>query len=782
MSKTRQKPQPEEGDECGDKWNTWNTWIQGFNESETELTSEGLTSLMTQLDAMLMLLSQWDRPLDMSQPSWSCPLLNLLFSLLDLEAITDQRHFYQAHGPQHSVMAMKRRHASSLTPRERHALEELVLDCLTTWLRKATDRVAVFRLWIVILPDSTTNPYERSLLDKLTSLSTSTSLMLRTLNLLQSFVDKAGTYFIHIEKKKGLSCTSFTPLYQNLGDSLARTLFIFNDILADPHGDISLKSQASKTLSHFLKFVPLKKIALEPIITLMDTARRLVSSTNPVSQICGLNLMLHLSLPQDSRVEHREEAISLFGELALRINADMDRNIRYVCLQNLGQLAASEHNNGVIAQLFSEFQCRIISLLNHDDHSLVLHVLRLLKIVAKYDLSHSIPHKAHWAALLKANVVGRIQNRRDSNLESAYCDCLAEIPELIFDGLPPDKQMVLVSFVLSNCRASDQSVSSSCFRCLGVLASFKYSQSDVSFLVDCTQAILDALETNGQGSCSLKNPLINITWALANLSDTLAEIPLSDVGYPWPSVFRLLAKIPALVTPGQSVHVNTKVNCLRAMGCLLRCVNLEELSQLNDEQLTSDMLDIGFKTVLALNQTINQSQVMKVKWNGCYALGHLLRNSGLLRKIGQMEQVMTVMLGLLEHCHNFKVLNTICQSLCYLQTRVDLGIHANEVFLALVQVLDLTLRNDINDGEIAHKMNLTNSIVLALAHLFTLSDGPELVEWNELLSDDQWIVIGHTVSVVRRRLSPEKATLLLDAQSHSSHLASDSVLCRSFAS
>ena len=126
----------------------------------------------------------------------------------------------------------------------------------------------------------------------------------------------------------------------------------------------------------------------------------------------------------------------------------LDNNVRYVALQNLGQLVSV--NFGPIGNNVDVLQASLegVFLLDRDG-SIVLHSLRLFRLLAKHERVPASssgqpppPLMQFWLAFLRPQIFQLIEERGDPTLKAALCDCLSAIGEHVYQHLPLDKRKI----------------------------------------------------------------------------------------------------------------------------------------------------------------------------------------------------------------------------------------------------------------------------------------------------------------------------------------------------
>ena len=643
------------------------------SKRKKSLAAKNATNKTPENDADLLDIPEW-----FDVQKLSNPVLSLCYSLLDLDPITDQRDFVPdllGNGNSNNTQVLTVKYRFTLHPEScRAELEILCLEIIGLFFHQMSDKTALFAHWNIVLPGSSFNPFKVSLLDKVMTRGKDApqgvTLTLRHLAVLQTFVERCGFHFAFVEKRplagRGRGgATGFIPVYQSLGVSLGLAVEKLAQIQARGWVDMSVLSCVTKALVLLTKLVPFQKLeSTRPLEAVLETATSLVDQVNPVSQISGLNLLLAISgVPATHRPITDEDITTLFTHLAFVKKASKDNNVRYVVLQGLCTMVAQNHSLSLSCcrALLSSIDKPFVD----TDNSILLHTLRLFKAIAKVGAETDDAggeHLALWLAILKPQRIQLLEERQEQLLMAAFCDSLAELPENVYVSLPVDKRMLYVTYLLNHTEDPDFNVRNSSMRGLGVLVSFKTSVTDTALLMDCTDRIVPALET----STHCKNFLTNATWALANLSDTLlalagaatsGQLAGGDVGYPMHYVARLMRLTTTILKGKVTAHlVNTKVNCLRSAGCLLMChaafltpgTGLPQDAQTELDEIVRDSLEAVF-------HSIKVSTMMKVKWNGCYALSKIVQNKDLVAKTEIQSQIMDVVRDAMENCENFKV-------------------------------------------------------------------------------------------------------------------------------
>ena len=175
------------------------------------------------------------------------------------------------------------------------------------------------------------------------------------------------------------------------------------------------------------------------------------------------------------------------------------------------------------------------------------------------------------------------------------------------------------------------------------------SQTDVPFLVDCTDRILGALVPRAH-----KNVVMSATWALSNLCDALVVLKEDGSGlleeFPQHELFRL-TEVSSKYVAEEGSHLSIKVNCLRSLGCLLLCTE----SALSDPDVrdSPDVAGTVNDALACVTKCVRSSGSMKVRWNAGYAIGKAIQNGSFSQ--AQYANLLSAIEAAIRGCKNYKV-------------------------------------------------------------------------------------------------------------------------------
>ncbi len=355
----------------------------------------------------------------------------------------------------------------------------------------------------------------------------------------------------------------------------------FHFILRD-FGQPSQVSHASRALVVLFEHVPFHRLENGLLSEVFERLLQPGSITgpraNPVILIAVLQVFAVIVSISPVHQEVKSQFKPLFDWfLSLAFpSADLkgcvDNNIRYVSIQNLGLTAVLDTG---------QFLCKMSTLhplleeaiKSEKDQSVVIHVLRLLKTIGKCGNSMESTMDAEtekrllhfWLGVLKPSLIDSVESRDCPVLKAALCNCIAEIGTS-FAGLPTDRRMLAVTLLLRLCRDQDHRSVTAATRGLGMFVSLPTLQNDVSFLNDSAEIMLEIFHRTGDKQAH-QSVITSCTWALANLSDSLAkhhsQREIDDVFPPY--LVLELMRVAITMAFASSNHMNVRSNSVRSL-------------------------------------------------------------------------------------------------------------------------------------------------------------------------------------------------------------------------
>lgn len=354
-----------------------------------------------------------------------------------------------------------------------------------------------------------------------------------------------------------------------------------------------------------------------------------------------------------------------------------------------------------------------------------------------------------WLEILPV-VVEQIQNSTQSSLlRSVYCDALANIGVHVFERLPRDKHILLIS-VLSGCGCDNENVvQAAAVRALAVYVVFPSLKSNLCLIENTAETIIRLM----------REPILQVrikaSWSLGNITDALlSSSETGDIEQISNDVFERLL-IMCTETADQTDRIRS--NIMRSMGYLLRLIRNEHLEQ-------KKWVDIFLE---ALNKLVanglNKGNV-KVKWNTCYALGTIMKNLDIYNTKSTSQWQIIVypaLCSLIIECQNFKVRTNGTIALSIPSTRQQYGTYFIKIWSSLLKALEKT-EDIINFHEYKHRDDLMDQLCISIAHFIDLIEKDDLLACTNELFPKVDIVHQYWARVINRVL-PEKAAPLLAA-------------------
>ena len=265
---------------------------------------------------------------------------------------------------------------------------------------------------------------------------------------------------------------------------------------------------------------------------------------------------------------------------------------------------------------------------------------------------------------------------------------------------------------------------------------------------------------------------VSASWTLGFIVDALFWLFENDKEayeeYPKHCLIKLLELSSSMA---ESVHNNIclKVNSLRTLGCLLHQFDQDLLNHPNDI-VKANLEDLCLKSVSIVEQNMRQQKktnVMKVRWNACYAASRIVQNKVLENLTNNFEEIINSVLDVLTTCNNFKVQTNAVSVLLKIQDRSVFGRNFDKIITTLFESLEKADQLQEESNESQHKMDLTNNICLALAYLMSFCSKSDVSSLkSELLSCDRLEMLKNIFTLCLRNLSPEKASQFIRTTSH----------------
>uniref|UniRef100_A0A8C2UA23 HEAT repeat-containing protein 6 n=1 Tax=Coturnix japonica TaxID=93934 RepID=A0A8C2UA23_COTJA len=321
-----------------------------------------------------------------------------------------------------------------------------------------------------------------------------------------------------------------------------------------------------------------------------------------------------------------------------------------------------------------------------------------------------------WTMMLNGPLPGALQNSQHATLQTSACDALSSILPEAFSSLQNDQQILCITLLLGLNHSETPLVKAAAVRALGVYILFSCLRQDVMFVADTANAILNSLHD--------KSPSVRAkaAWSLGNLTDTLI-VNMETMGQSFQEEFSdlLLLKMLRSATEASKDKDKVKSNAVRALGNLLHFLQPCHVAHPRFREAIEESLQ-------ALVSTVESEATMKVRWNACYALGNVFKNSALpLGEAAWTTQAYGALSSVVKSCKNFKVRIKSAMALSIPSRRECYG-HTEQfchVWSALVEALQKS--EDTEDFlEFKYSASLRTQICQALLHLLSLATNTDL--------------------------------------------------------
>ncbi|XP_077996052.1 HEAT repeat-containing protein 6-like [Glandiceps talaboti] len=311
-----------------------------------------------------------------------------------------------------------------------------------------------------------------------------------------------------------------------------------------------------------------------------------------------------------------------------------------------------------------------------------------------------------WNKLLGGPAQGLLQNASQNALRSCMCDCLSNVGAPVLEQLSMDKRIMCITLLLGLSNDDDYRVKSSAIRALGVFVVYPCLREDVLFVADTANVILNCLEDN---SVLVR---MKAAWSLGNLSDALVMNKDSgDTDFLQDFSDMLLQRLYTTAIKASEDSDKVKSNGVRAIGNLLRYLKPTTLDKSGFKPLVEQSVQALVKTV--------KGGTMKVRWNACYAVGNMFKNSDLpVGTASWTGDIYDALLGVVADCKNFKVRINAALALAIPTSREKFGTVDQfcKVWKCLVDALEGT--EEVTDfSEFKYRENLRDQLCTTMSQI-----------------------------------------------------------------
>ncbi|XP_008846336.1 HEAT repeat-containing protein 6 [Nannospalax galili] len=321
-----------------------------------------------------------------------------------------------------------------------------------------------------------------------------------------------------------------------------------------------------------------------------------------------------------------------------------------------------------------------------------------------------------WTAMLNGPLPRALQSSEHPTLQASACDALSSILPEAFSSLPSDKQILCITMLLGLNDSKNHLVKAATSRALGVYVLFPCLRQDVIFVADTANAILMSLQDKSL------NVRAKAAWSLGNLTDTLiVNIDTPDPSFQEEFSGLLLLKMLQSAIQASKDKDKVKSNAVRALGNLLHFLQPSHIERPRFAEIVEESIQTLISTV------VNEA-TMKVRWNACYAMGNVFKNTSLpLGTAPWASQAYKALTSVVTSCKNFKVRIRSAAALAIPGKREQYGSleQYTQIWNALVTALQKS--EDTTDFlEFKYCASLRTHICQALIHLLSLASALDL--------------------------------------------------------
>ncbi|XP_075220789.1 HEAT repeat-containing protein 6 [Lycorma delicatula] len=480
-----------------------------------------------------------------------------------------------------------------------------------------------------------------------------------------------------------------------------------------------------------------------------DEFINIMSSAPPISNI-------NLLYTKSTEINLSKNKQSWMIELVIKILNDCSSSVQ-VCVEVWQVIyhMARHHFNFLHLQLSSVIISLQLSLVSSSD-VLQLHAGRALEQIAiPMAATKGIEEECidMWKSLLKGPLLKILQSTLP--LAAVACDCLANIGPNIYQLLPGDVQILIITLLFGCSQHEESSVRASAIRAIGMFLSFPCLMEEEQFVFDVSETVINVI----------KDPVTTVrvkaAWTLGNLTHCLLNSPSAELHYE----VSLEVLFEATLTAVQDTE-NVRVNAIRGLGNIIRLIQPEHLVQPKFKALLE-------KAVTFLTKFAVTGGNMKLRWNACYALSSLLENDAVQGNnlSTWQEPVLNALCTVLVKCNNFKVRVNASAALSNATSRHLFGSQYTSAWLAVLEGLDNS-HNMPDFREFKHQVTLFSQLCITLCNLGKLAEVEDLTPLHDILVYRMDIAKEH-IEKFHQSALPEQTTPILTVKNHVAKLSKD---------
>lgn len=219
----------------------------------------------------------------------------------------------------------------------------------------------------------------------------------------------------------------------------------------------------------------------------------------------------------------------------------------------------------------------------------------------------------------------------------------------------------------------------------------------------------------------------------------------------------MLQQILSVSLEASTDNDKVKCNAVRTIGHILKLLKQSHLEN-------QAWINLFEKSVKVLQESLLTGNNVKTKWNVCYALGCMMKNSIIYdERLKQKWQdlVFPALSTIIKTSSNFKVRINAAVSITIPDQRTHYGQYFMDVWSLLLLALEQS-NHLIDFNEYKHRDGLQEQICFSIAHLINLM----LIEDSPAMKNELFPLIDITKQNWERvlnRLLPEKSAILISA-------------------
>lgn len=316
-----------------------------------------------------------------------------------------------------------------------------------------------------------------------------------------------------------------------------------------------------------------------------------------------------------------------------------------------------------------------------------------------------------WLNIMSSAVEKIQDNQQPPALRASLADGFANIGVHVFEKLERQKQILLIS-ILTGCSYDEDAIlKSSAIRALAVYVLFPSLRDDLCFVENTIESILRIIKDTNVLTRT------KASWSLGNVVDALLIVRDSK------SINeKLLRQVFETSLEATSDNDRVKVNAVRTIGNLFTLLTHDHL----EEEVWVKLFE---KSVQSFNNLLLNCGNVKVKWNVCYSLSSLMKNSIFFEPIFKFkwqELVFPALCDIIKMSPNFKVRINACAAFT-IPSRENFAGYFLDVWRCLLIALEQS--NNLTDfNEYKHRDTLQDQLGASITHLIKISTIEDIVQ------------------------------------------------------